>query len=521
MARHEALTANIVVDEDIKSYRVHVSSKYLDLTRRKLELTRLPHRAPEPRTDQWWEPRATVEPLLDFWLERFSWRNEEKELNSKVPQFRTAIKTAASEVPIRLHFIHAQSPHARALPLLLIPPFPFSNLALAHLVMLFTHPIEMNSQSFHMVMPSLPGLGFSDALPDRQDAIETIADMFDTLMRRLGYAKFLVTTAGASAYAPARVDWRIAHYLACYYSTSCMGAHLVSPPLKAPSWTSPLEWVKWKAASLLRRPIFGYCRQDVDDWRKCRSRLSDKTRFPAQLSFGGQGAYEPNALAYALCDSPLGLLLFFLMVIRGARPARDLPSNELIKITELAWIPGPEGMMRLWANCQSCTETGDRRRGKKPKVAITVFQGAQGSSETQHMASHGQPWPLNDEFACPGWARGHYDVVSSSRISGRPGLLAWERPQVIVAGTRGLAKAILTSFEHTAAAALEQVVVGRQVHHQEATRASETTLLTTEADEAASTSQAGAGLTAQGISAQDDEELSEGSPDTVIAVQLG
>ncbi|PHH60657.1 hypothetical protein CDD81_1378 [Ophiocordyceps australis] len=510
----------MVVDEDIKSYRVHVSSKYLDLTRRKLELTRLPHSAPEPRTDQWWEPRATVEPLLDFWLERFSWRNEEKELNSKVPQFRTAIKTAACEAPIRLHFIHAQSPHARALPLLLIPPFPFSNLALAHLVMLFTHPIEMNSQPFHMVMPSLPGLGFSDALPDRQDAIETIADMFDTLMRRLGYAKFLVTTAGASAYAPARVDWRIAHYLACYYSTSCIGAHLVSPPLKAPSWTSPLEWIKWKTASLVRRPMFGYCRQDVDCWRKRRSRPSvKKTRFPAQL--GCQGAHEPNTLAYALCDSPLGLLLFFLMVIRGAGPTRDLPSNEVIKITELAWIPGPEGMMRLWANCQSCSEADNTSRGNKPKVAITVFQG---SSETQQI---GQPWPVKDEYACPGWARSHYDVVSSSRISGRPGLLAWERPQVIVAGTRGLAKAILTGSQQTAAAALDQVVVGRHGQHQEATRISETTLLVIEADETASASQASAGVTARAMSRQDgfddrgDEELGEGSPDTVIAVQLG
>jgi hypothetical protein len=44
-----------------------VSSKYLDLTRQKLELTRLPHENPEPKSRDWWEPKPIVEPLIDFW----------------------------------------------------------------------------------------------------------------------------------------------------------------------------------------------------------------------------------------------------------------------------------------------------------------------------------------------------------------------------------------------------------------------------------------------------------------------
>lgn len=46
---------------------VQVSSKYLDLTRRKLELTRLPHERAEPKSTEWWEPKPQVEPLIDFW----------------------------------------------------------------------------------------------------------------------------------------------------------------------------------------------------------------------------------------------------------------------------------------------------------------------------------------------------------------------------------------------------------------------------------------------------------------------
>ncbi|EEY14122.1 conserved hypothetical protein [Verticillium alfalfae VaMs.102] len=54
-------------DDEIKPYRIHVSSKYLDLTKRKLELTRLPHEVPKPTSADWWEPKPQVEPLIDFW----------------------------------------------------------------------------------------------------------------------------------------------------------------------------------------------------------------------------------------------------------------------------------------------------------------------------------------------------------------------------------------------------------------------------------------------------------------------
>lgn len=57
-------------DNEIRPYRIHVSSKYLELTKRKLELTRLPHDVAEPKSksdDAWWEPKPQVEPLIDFW----------------------------------------------------------------------------------------------------------------------------------------------------------------------------------------------------------------------------------------------------------------------------------------------------------------------------------------------------------------------------------------------------------------------------------------------------------------------
>ncbi|POR36017.1 Epoxide hydrolase [Tolypocladium paradoxum] len=441
MARQEEMAAAAALDEEIKPYKIHVSSKYLDLTRQKLELTRLPHDIPEPRSNEWWEPKPTVEPLIDYWLEQFSWRAQEQEFNANVPQFRTSIKTAVSETPLRLHFIHSRSPHSNAIPLLLIPPFPFTNLALTHLIDLFADPDDAAAdQPFHLVIPSLPGLGFSDALTNKTRMVSTVAEMFDVLMKRLGYTHYLVTNSGPAANALAQVDWRLATHLAVYYPNSCLGVHFLSPPFTPPTARdSPIEWAKWKLASLLRSPILGYSQDDINAWKRAKTRKhgNAKAIAPTPLGFGGDGAYEPNTLAYALCDSPLGLLLFILMVIRMLGAKQDLSPADIIKMTELTWLPGPEGTMRLWAHCASYEEKYERRTTRKPRAAITVFLG------DEEVDDGALPRHAPNTYACPVWGRRQYDIVSSNRVSGRPGLLAWERPELIAAGARGLAEAIL------------------------------------------------------------------------------
>ncbi|KLU86336.1 epoxide hydrolase [Magnaporthiopsis poae ATCC 64411] len=135
------------VGDEVKPYKIHVSSKYLDLTRQKLELTRLPHENANPRSTNWWEPKPSVEPLIDYWLERFSWRDQEARLNT-LPQFRTSLALpggdylqAGQQPPaLRVHFLHFRSPRPGAVPLLLVPPFPFTNLLLAHLAAPLTDP---------------------------------------------------------------------------------------------------------------------------------------------------------------------------------------------------------------------------------------------------------------------------------------------------------------------------------------------------------------------------------------------
>lgn len=291
-----------------------MSSKYLQLTRQKLELTRLPHEGggAEPAGDganasrDWWEPKPQVEPLIDYWLEKYSWREQEDILN-KTPQFRTSIPLphgSPAAAPVRLHFIHARSPHADlALPLLLLPPFPLSNLALTHLVGLFTRPEEHgpHQQPFHLVIPALPGLGFSDPFPgDTPDEIPAAAGMLDALMARLGYAHYLVSNAGAAHASPGNIDWRLIEHLATRHAGSCLGAHFVAPPLASPRLAqAPVEWAKWRIASALHAGILGYSAQDFSALREApAAKTQGKKGFtPSKLGLNHVGLREPNTLA--------------------------------------------------------------------------------------------------------------------------------------------------------------------------------------------------------------------------------
>ncbi|KAF4469279.1 epoxide hydrolase [Fusarium albosuccineum] len=425
--------------DEIQPYRIHVSSKYLDITRQKLELTRLPH---EPRSKDWWEPKPQVESLCDFWQEHYSWPDHEKELNSSLPQFRTSFETSTPPTPVRIHFIHARSPHANAVPLLLIPPFPLTNLSLGHLVQPLSDPEDAGSnQPFHLVMPALPGLGFSDPLPGSAPPISTTAQMLDELMKRLGYEHYIASNSGSASASPAGIDWRIAKHLAHDFSESCLGFHFIAPPLSSPKLQdSASEWMRWTLARLLGSPVLGYSKDDISATQKQKASQVGKKKSRSNAGQAGHGNFEPNTPSYALCDSPTGLLLYVLKVLRTLGPKKELTPEDIITLTQLIWLPGPEAALRFWAQSASQIEPVESKKPtRKPKVAITVFTGDEEQSEQQRTL----PRPAKTTYACPSWANTEYQVLHLSRASGTPGFLAWDRPDVIVDGARGLAKEIL------------------------------------------------------------------------------
>lgn len=157
-----------------------------------------------------------------------------------------------------------------------------------------------------------------------------------------------------------------------------------------------------------------------------------------------------------MCDSPTGLLVFAMKGLSLLAPRMQLTPEQIITFVNLAWLPGPEYAMRYWARCATKQE-GQAKEKKplvnKPKVAVTVFlggeDGATGDESTAQEVGEGAirlERPVNIDmharYTCPAWAKTHYNVLFSQRASGHPGLLAWERPELILSGTRGLAKEV-------------------------------------------------------------------------------
>lgn len=174
-----------------------------------------------------------------------------------------------------------------------------------------------------------------------------------------------------------------------------------------------------------------------------------------------------------MCDSPTGLLVFALKGLRLLAPRLPFTPEQIITFTNLAWLPGPEYAMRFWAHCATHDKTRSdtpKKQATRPRVGITVFLGETGADAgTGERAVAAQD--ANDRtiqleaptktdastgYVCPAWANTHYSVLFSQRARGLPGLLAWERPHVILTGLRGLAKEILRVDRRLQAAPVEE-----------------------------------------------------------------
>ena len=176
-----------------------VQQRYLDLTRQKLELTRLPR---EPRnTPAGWDlgvSKIQLEPLVDYWTENYDWRIREAFYNEALPQFRVGINGS------RIHFVHRPSPAQNAIPLLFVCAWPESILAISRIIDSLCNDNSNNSPqreegripSFHVVAPSIPGTGFSDVLSEDGNNMATTADVFDGLMKSLGYHHYIAHGSG-------------------------------------------------------------------------------------------------------------------------------------------------------------------------------------------------------------------------------------------------------------------------------------------------------------------------------------
>lgn len=144
----------------------------------------------------------------DSRVEEYNWRHQETLFNRLMPQYRAIITPGSSKYyetiqpPLRVHFVHRRSRHATAIPLLFCHGWPGSFIEASKIIELLCDPISTPQSigckliAFHVVVPSIPGFGFGDPSPMADFGLKETADVFDALMLRLGYDKYIVHGEG-------------------------------------------------------------------------------------------------------------------------------------------------------------------------------------------------------------------------------------------------------------------------------------------------------------------------------------
>jgi pimeloyl-ACP methyl ester carboxylesterase len=209
--------------------------------------------------------------LCQHWADRYDWAATELRLNA-IPQFRTEIDGLA------IHFLHVRSPEPSATPLVLTHGWPGSFLEFEQTLPALADPVAHGgtaSDAFHLVVPSLPGYGFSARPATTGWTIHRIADAWCDLMSQLGYGEFVA--AGS--------DWgtSISTSIALHHPERLAGLHLV-PPLVAPDRDAP---------------------DLTDDERAALRDLDERSRDGS--AYSAMHASRPQTIGYALLDSPAGL----------------------------------------------------------------------------------------------------------------------------------------------------------------------------------------------------------------------
>src|SRR5256885_8691363 len=180
------MSSTIDTAVEIRPFHIEIPEEQIDDLRRRIAATRWPSK--ELVTDRSQGVQlATLHELAHYWKNDHDWRKTEAKLNA-LPQFTTEIDG------LNIHFIHVQSRHENALPLIMTHGWPGSVIELLETIGPLTDPTAHGGRAedaFHLVLPSIPGYGFSDEPTELGWGPIRIGQAWHELMRRLGYARYV------------------------------------------------------------------------------------------------------------------------------------------------------------------------------------------------------------------------------------------------------------------------------------------------------------------------------------------
>lgn len=295
-------------------FRIQIPETQLAELRQRIASTRWPVGSPEPGWDRG-VPLEYLKELALYWQTEYDWRAAERQLN-EYPQFTTVIDGA------NVHFLQVTSKEPGARPVLLSHGWPGSIVEFLDIIGPLTDPAAYGgdpADALDLVIPSLPGYGFSGPVPDAGWDVRRIARAWAELMSRLGYEHYVVGGG----------DWGsiISLELARLEPDHVKGAHL-STVLTAPSGApGELESLSPTDAA----------------------RLDDMAQFNAELSgYLVLQSTRPQTLCYGLNDSPVGQLAWIVEKFRewnraAKTPDELIPRDSLLTNATIYWLTGTAG----------------------------------------------------------------------------------------------------------------------------------------------------------------------------------
>jgi len=349
-------TAGSSEDRSIHPFHIAIPQVALDDLRHRVRATRWPDK--ETVADQSQGVQlAKLQSLVRYWGTGYDWRRVETELNA-LPQFVTTIDG------VEIHFIHVRSPHPHALPLLVTHGWPGSVLELVKAVGPLTNPSAHGGRAedaFDVVIPSMPGYGFSARPQETGWDPDHIARAWAVLMQRLGYQRY-VAQGG---------DWGsvIADAMARQAPPGLLGIHVNMPA------TVPAEIAKAIAA--------GDPAPDGLSAAEGAAFASLSTFFTNNAGYGVMMVTRPQTVGYGLSDSPAGLAAwmydkFAQWTYSGGEPERSLTRDEMLDDITLYWLTNSAvSSARLyWENNNNNFSAAAQKTAQiSIPVAVTVFPG--------------------------------------------------------------------------------------------------------------------------------------------------
>ena len=338
-------------DNAIRPFRVDVPEEQLMDLRRRIAATRWPDRETVGDRSQGVQ-LAKLQELVRYWGTEYDWRRAEAKLNA-LPQFTTTIDG------VDIHFIHVRSRHPNALPVIITHGWPGSVIEQLKIIGPLTDPTAHGARAedaFDVVIPSMPGYGFSGKPTGTGWAPDRIGRAWAELMKRLGHTRY-VAQGG---------DWGspVSSAMARQAPAGLLGIHINLPA------TVPLEIAAALAAG-------GPAPAGLSEKERAAFASLD-TFFKKYMAYAAMMGTRPQTIGYALADSPAGLAAWIYDYNDG-EPERLLAKDDVLDDVTLYWLTDTAtSAARLYweTSGQSVILAAAQKTAEiSLPVAITVFPG--------------------------------------------------------------------------------------------------------------------------------------------------